>query len=132
VKEEGDMASPLKKSDETEEKVPDWSTIRGLRDSDIDEWVEEHNALTREITALETKLRELKNKGVTMLLKSKVKSVMVNGYTVTRIDGTSRKLDSEMLLKNGVSPKVIAQSYKESPWTSIGVRAVKAKEAEEN
>lgn len=115
-----------------DETVPDYTVIVGLKNSNIAEIAEQINEKQVEAKKLKGEIDELKQAGLKLVLKSGVKSVMVDGLRVTRADGSSSKLDKKKLAgKYGT--KVLAWlewATVKTPHTTLKVTAKKEGEAE--
>lgn len=106
------------------EVIPDWTVITGLRRTNLPDVVEEHDRLTARVKADKARLDELKQIGAKLLIKAGVKTVMCNGLRVTKVDGTSSRLDKQLLYKLG-GDKVMTWLKKAtvySPYTTLLVK----------
>lgn len=115
------VPEPAPKKAPHQEFVPDYTTIVGLKRTDIADIAQAVRELDLEIKEKKAKLDVLKEKGAQLLSKHGVKSVMANGLRVTRIDGSSSQLSKTKLFELGVSEKVIAQATVTTPWTGLKV-----------
>ena len=101
--------------------VPDYMTIAALKRSKLAQWVERHAEIDKLIKELEAERKELKANGVDLFVRNDIKSVMVNGRPVTRIDGKSVTYPLQKWIAAGVTDKQIAAAKTEKPWTSLKV-----------
>ena len=81
------------------ETVPSWEVIAGLKRSNIDVIVGKALQIKDEMKLLKAELDKLNEDGLKLLIKANVKTVEVLGNRVTRKDGSSSKLDKELLVK---------------------------------
>lgn len=120
--------TPVRKEDEN---VPAYDQIRGLDPTiaKIAERIEEEKSIIAEATK---RLDALKDKGVTLMLKAKVKTVMCGDLRVTRTDGVSTKLNKDKLYKLGGKKvmDMLEKATERTPWTSLKVTPPKGEEEE--
>ena len=122
------MAKAAEQEPVADSVVPHWSVVAGLRRSNIEAIAGEYQLIDDQIKALEGRKKELKDQSLKLLVKADVKSVQAAGCLVTRVDGVSRHLSAELLLKAGVKTGVIEKSYKETHYSTVKFTAVKGKE----
>lgn len=101
--------------------VPDYTTVAALKRSKLAAIVERHAEIDRLVKELEAERKELKAAGVDLFARNDIKSVMVNGRIVTRVDGMSVSLSKAKLVELGVSDKVLEKATSRKPWTSLKV-----------
>jgi len=118
---------------EPEEVVPDYTVIVGLSRSKLPDLIDEHVTLTRQKKEIEARLSELKTEGEKLFIKAGVKSAMVNGYRVTRVESHSSRLDKAKLFKLGGNKVMswLAQATVQTPFSTLKVTAPKT-EVEED
>lgn len=122
---ERDQDEPEAEAGAGSEVVPDWTVISGLSRSNLAEIVEEHDVIARRMKVDKARLDDLKQMGVKLLVKAGVKSVMCNGLRVTKIDGSSSRLNKQKLFKLGGERVMrwIAQATEKTNYTSLKVTA---------
>ncbi len=101
---------------------PDYSVITGLSKTKLPGIAQRLAEVQERLSELKREESELKDLGATLLLKAKVKSVMVGDIRVTQTGGQSHTIKRDLLLKFGVSEKVIEKAtVAGTPWTSLKV-----------
>lgn len=126
-------AEPRRTPPEPEEVVPDYTVVVGLSRSKLPDLIDEHVTLTRRLKEIKERLDILKTEGEKLFIKAGVKSAMVNGYRVTRVESHSSKLDKAKLFKLG-GQKVMGwlqQATVITPFSTLKVTAPKAQEDDE-
>src|SRR5467141_2022265 len=118
---------------EPEEVVPDYSVIVGLSRSKLPELIDEHVSLTKQKKEIEARLDILKTEGEKLFIKAGVKSAMVNGFRVTRVESHSSKLDKAKLFKLGGQKVMrwLAAATVQTPFSTLKVTAPKMERVEE-
>lgn len=129
----GGSRSMKKKTDEEanggglpDSEVPDYTVVAGLKKSKIVDVVGRIAEISDEIKALQEEKSGLSDKGIQILVRAGVKSVLVDGRRVTRKDGTNVSLSRTKLFELGVSEKVLEQATTRTPYTTLLVGKVKA------
>lgn len=116
-------AAPRTPSATAKEFVPDWQVVVGLKRTRLDEIAAEMLSASKLKKDAEARIKELQAEGAKLLIKADVKSVLVNGARVTRIDGVSSKLNKQKLTQaHGM--KVLdwlEEATDRTPWTSLKV-----------
>lgn len=117
---------------DSEEIVPDYTVIAGLKNTNLADIANQINAKNLEMKTLKAEVDDLKAAGLKLVIKAHVKSVMVEGLRVTKIDGTSVKLNKKKLAAK-YGTKVLAwleYATDRTSYTSLKVTA--PKEAEDD
>lgn len=103
-------------------EVPDYTKVPVLlKHTRIREVVARVKYLADLVQQSEKELKELRLEGATLFAKNKIKSVLMDGFKVTRLDGVSTRISGSELFKLGVSKKVIEKATKRSNWISLKV-----------
>ena len=123
----------MSKSDEVAD-APDYTVVKGLEKArvgkekiGIREIAERAQVLRLKIAVEKAELDNLNALGAEVLLKHDVKSVMVDNLKVTRVESSNSHISRELLLKYGVSEKVVDKSTKRSEYTTLKVTEKKEK-----
>jgi hypothetical protein len=102
----GEMGTPL---------PPAWDQIHGLTNTDIANKTRELQGTLQSIKILQEEAEAGKAEIERMLTAAKVTTVLVDDIRVTMVKGrTTRKLDTDKLLKLGVSLGIVAAATVES------------------
>lgn len=118
--------TPVRKEDEN---VPAYDQIRGL-DPKIAEIVESIQQQKDIIADANARLDELKDQGIKLMVKARVKTVMCGELRVTKVDGVSTRLNKDKLYKLGGKKvmDMLDKATDRTPWTSLKVTAPKTEE----
>lgn len=121
--------TPVRKEDEN---VPTYDQIRGLDPKilRIAESMEEQKSIIAEANK---RLDELKDEGIKLMVKARVKTVMCGDLRVTKVDGVSSRLNKDKLYKLGGKKvmDMLDKATDRTPWTSLKVTPPKREEEEE-
>lgn len=106
---------------QSETQVPDYTQIQGLRGGEIVDLTLSIAQAKEKIVKLKGLIEEWQTEILGELKSTGVKSVMVEDYLVTRIDGTSVKLSREKLFELGVKEKILEKATTRTPWTGLKI-----------
>jgi hypothetical protein len=101
--------------------TPDWTVIVGLKRTKFEQNVRRQIEIKEEIAVLNEELGTLKSEGVKLLIKADVKSVLFEGRSVTRMDGSSTSFDKKKFYKLGGDQAMdwYERSLVKTPFTTM-------------
>lgn len=102
-----------------QEIVPDYTVVAGLRKTKILELTRRMRDIDEQMKVWKAERDELKELGVKLFIKAEVKSAIVDGWRVTRVDGQNVSISRGKLFELGVSEKILEKATNRVPFTTL-------------
>lgn len=113
-------------------KIPDYKTIVGLRNTDIDRIARRHVQVRQQMKELQEEADELRDLAVDLMLRHKLANatIMIGDIKATQYTHVSVRISAEKLLELGVSQKRIDRAKTVSKTASVRFSLPEEEEAE--